>query len=328
MDQDSPKFMACLREGSLTGLQTIPKSDLHNHAGRGGSLGYLSAWAQAEIAPPAAPFASLNSMQERFEQNVKIHCPGISGYLKRIEAAFVQAKQDSIARLALSFGLGEIDSLGGMNPFMQAMDALHAAYAPGTAFLPELALDRACDTEQTYGLAEEALSHQWFVSIDICCNELAQPIGSFQKMYRLAKAMGVRRKAHAGEFGTAEDVRKACETLDLDEVHHGIAAAASTPVMRWLAENKIQLNVCPTSNVMLGLVKGYAGHPIRILYDFGVPVTINTDDLLIFNQSVSQEYLNLFSTGSMPAEALDHIRLTGLGGFQDAKQRPRPCHGQ
>jgi adenosine deaminase len=128
----------------------------------------------------------------------------------------------------------------------------------------------------------------------------------------MAKDMNVTRKAHAGEFGTAEDVLEACEVLELQEVHHGIAAARSKPVMKWLANNKIQLNICPTSNIMLGRVKSYEEHPIRILYDHGIPVTVNTDDLLIFNQSVSQEFWNLFRAGLMTAEELDEIRLTGL----------------
>jgi adenosine deaminase len=74
MDQDSKQFMACLREGSARGLQSIPKSDLHNHAGRGGSLRYISDWANVEILPPHLPFASLDTMQEWFERNIKTHC--------------------------------------------------------------------------------------------------------------------------------------------------------------------------------------------------------------------------------------------------------------
>ena len=312
MDHHSHKFMDFLRQGSLAGLESIPKSDLHSHAGRGGSLCYISAWAKADIEPPHSPFASLGEMQEWFEQNVKAHCPGLPGYLKRIEASFAQAQKDSIRLLALSFGPDEVDVLGGMEPFMKTMDGLRAAYAPDTTILPELALDRACDVEKTYGIVEEILSYKWFASMDICCSELAQPIRHFQKIYRLAKHAGLKCRAHVGEFGSAQDVLEACQALELDEVHHGIAAAASEPIMTWLAGNKIRLNVCPTSNVMLERAKSYGEHPIRILYDHGIPVTINTDDLLIFNQSVSQEYLNLYQAGLMSAEELDKIRLTGL----------------
>ena len=119
-------------------------------------------------------------------------------------------------------------------------------------------------------------------------------------------------KAHVGEFGSADDVLEAVDTLELHEVQHGIAAAESPYAMRWLADHRIRLNVCPTSNVMLGRVENIRRHPIRQLYDQGVPVTINTDDLLIFDQSVSQEYLNLHRCGLMTAEELNEIRLTGL----------------
>lgn len=63
---------------------------------------------------------------------------------------------------------------------------------------------------------------------------------------------------------------------------------------------------------MLKVVDGYANHPIRRLFDNSGPVTINTEDLLIFNQSISQEYLNLFISRLMAAEELDAIREAGL----------------
>jgi len=105
---------------------------------------------------------------------------------------------------------------------------------------------------------------------------------------------------------------EAVEELELNEVHHGIAATQSVQIMKWLADNKIQLNVCPTSNIMLKLVDSYANHPIRKLYDYAIPITINTDDLLIFNQNISQEYLNLFNCNLMNVDELDVIRKTGL----------------
>nr|MCR5187953.1 adenosine deaminase [Treponema sp.] len=81
-----------------------------------------------------------------------------------------------------------------------------------------------------------------------------------------------------------------------------------------LADRKITLNVCPTSNIMLGYAKSYAEHPIKILVENGVPVTINTDDLLIFDSSVDQEYLRLYEAGTLTAEQLDVIRCRGLYG--------------
>jgi adenosine deaminase len=96
------------------------------------------------------------------------------------------------------------------------------------------------------------------------------------------------------------------------DVQHGIAAAESGAVMRFLADHRIRLNICPTSNVMLGRVETLAAHPIRRLYDAGVRVTVNTDDILMFGQSVSDEFLNLYRAGLFNAAELDQIRQNGL----------------
>ena len=65
---------------------------------------------------------------------------------------------------------------------------------------------------------------------------------------------------------------------------------------------------------MLDAVPNLTSHPIRILFDNGVRVTINTDDLMIFGQSVSEEYRNLYRAGVFSAEELDNIRRVSLEG--------------
>jgi adenosine deaminase len=63
-----------------------------------------------------------------------------------------------------------------------------------------------------------------------------------------------------GERGDADSVWRGVEELELDEVQHGIAAADSPAVMRFLAERRIRLNICPTSNLMLGRLETLASH--------------------------------------------------------------------
>jgi adenosine deaminase len=118
-----------------------------------------------------------------------------------------------------------------------------------------------------------------------------------------------------GEYGDADSVLEAVCELELDEVQHGIAAADDPRVMRFLADHGIPLNVCPTSNVRLGRVESYARHPIRRLYDHGVRVTVNTDDVIFFDQGVSEEFLNLYRAGTFTAEELDGIRKNGLAAL-------------
>lgn len=305
-------FISALEKGSLVEVSTFPKSELHSHAGRGGNVKYIAEWAGKNIALPPQKFSSLSDMQQWYSDNIRCLSLGKEGQIRRWEACFLQATDDSIDVLALSFSTSEIALVGGMDAFIEILTKFNNKISPDTIFLPELTYDRACNVEKELFELEDILSYSYFKSIDICCNEFAQPIKNFKQLYQKAKNHGLRLKAHVGEFGTADDVMEAVEELELNEVHHGIAAVKSPFVMNWLAHHKIQLNICPTSNVMLGVVDEYKNHPIKQLYRAGIPITINTDDLLIFNQTVSQEYLNLYSSGALTADELEQIRYIGL----------------
>ena len=122
----------------------------------------------------------------------------------------------------------------------------------------------------------------------------------------------MRLKAHVGEWGTAKDIYQAVEVLKLDEIQHGIAAVEDEEVMHYLKEKKIRLNITPTSNLKLGRVKQMAEHPIKYLYRYGIDVTINSDDILIFDSDVSKEYLRLYQSGCLNEQELNEIRLNGL----------------
>ena len=82
--------------------------------------------------------------------------------------------------------------------------------------------------------------------------------------------------------------------------------------MKWLADLKIPLHISPVSNIALKRVKSYQTHPIRVLYDHGVKVTVNTDDVMLFDKGNSEQYLKLFNCGLFSAEELDEIRMNGL----------------
>lgn len=295
-------------------LAEYPKSDLHSHAGRGGNVKHLSSLTGKIIPSSPLPekFSSLSHMQQWYSDNILCYASGLRGQLKRWESSFRQASDDTVAVLALSFSPSEIEFAGGMDEFIKIISGMSAAFAPDTVFLPELTYDRACDVNKEVLDIDHILVHGFFKSIDICCNEFAQPVVNFKPLFRKAEKYGLRLKAHTGEFGTADDVMEAVEELELDEVHHGIAAAQSPFVMKWLAENQIQLNICPTSNVMLNVAGDYQSHPIAELYRAGIPLTVNTDDLLIFNQSVSQEYRNLYANGVLSGDELNDIRKQGL----------------
>lgn len=131
-------------------------------------------------------------------------------------------------------------------------------------------------------------------------------------IYKKAKENGLRLKAHIGEWGTAEDVRKGIELLSLDEVQHGIAAVDSDEIINYLIGRKITLNITPTSNFLLGRIADMKQHPIGKLFRAGVNVTVNSDDVLMFDSDVSKEYLTLYNNGVLTADELNQIRVNSL----------------
>ena len=312
---ESKLFMEYLENNSPEGLASIPKSDLHNHASNGGNVEYVKNLANIDVPPPPPDFASIAAMEEWAHANIKRHVTKFTRY----EAAFAQAKADGIFVLALSVFRKEMDRFGTCEQFIQMFNGLKNKHLPDAQFIPEIAYSSEADCatiDIEYDLMDEILSHNYFKSIDLCCCELTHPVINYKnhrKIFAKAKNAGLVVRAHVGEYGTADDVMRAVEELELDEVNHGIGAASSPQVMKWLADHKIRLNVCPTSNLMLDRATSYKEHPIRKLFDYGVPVTVNSDNMLIFNQSVSREYLNLYNCGLMSVQELDEIRLTGLG---------------
>lgn len=305
---DKTAFTQALTNNSLEEIMKVPKSDLHNHAGRGGNPSYIEKMLNIKMARLTEPLTFLSEMQGWFNENVKNHFPDKNGYIQRVAASFMQAKSDNISVLALSYGIDEVFWLGGLDIFIAVMDGLRKAFAPEIKFVPDLALSNSSG----FNKLDEIFNTNWFKGIDIINYWNNMSMGDMKAVCRKAHNHGLIAKAHVGEFGGADDIKRYAEELELDQIQHGIAAAESPQIMNWLAKNKIQLNICPTSNILLSNTISYKTHQIRTLFAYGVPVTINTDDLLIFDSTASQEYLNLYNAGTMTADELNEIRETGL----------------
>lgn len=307
-------FIKVLENNDLNGMRLVPKSDLHNHSARGGNIKYIEDWIGKTIPRPISKFKNLHDMQQWNNENINPIFRGRLGYEKRIEAAFVQAQHDGVKVLNMSINSEVIFHYGyKAENLINLLKRIHNKFAPNVIFIPEIGFKTSIPIEVMSHMLEVLLTEEYFKSVDIYGDESS--IINFKKIFRKARNKGLILKAHLGEFGDAELVRAVTEELELDQVQHGISAANSKSVMTWLSNNKIQLNICPTSNVLLSRVKDYKEHPIRKLYDHGVKVTINTDDMLIFNQSVSEEFFNLYNAGVFSAIELDIIRRNALSEY-------------
>jgi adenosine deaminase len=309
-------FQAALEARDLDGLRACAKADLHVHAGViSGDRAFLKERAGLDISPVDRVLASMDDMHAWVRDQVGDRFDRMPGRMLGVEATFVQARRDGVTRLEAGEDVWGITLHDGSAKAVWAMlRAAHARGGPGIEWVPQLGLSRHCPVPALERWLAPFLELGVFRTLDLSGDELAQPIELFVPLYRRAKAAGLRLKAHVGEWGTADDVWRAVELLELDEVQHGIAAAASPAAARFLAAAGVRLNVCPTSNVKLGRVARIEDHPIRALFDAGVRVTVGTDDPLVFGTSLSREFLALFDAGVMTAAELDAVRLEALGG--------------
>ena len=115
------------------------------------------------------------------------------------------------------------------------------------------------------------------------------PAEQFAEAYRYARDAGLRLPAHAGETAGPESIRAAL-AIGAERIGHGIRAVEDAELMRRLREEQIPLEVCITSNVKTGAVASLDLHPVRRLFDAGVPITLNTDDPGIFECGLAGEF--------------------------------------
>ena len=112
----------------------------------------------------------------------------------------------------------------------------------------------------------------------------------FSRAFLIAKRAGLRAVPHGGELAGPESVRACLDELDADRIGHGVAAARDRELMRRLASGNIALEVCPTSNVALGVAADPADVPLRRLLDAGIPVALGADDPLLFASRLTAQY--------------------------------------
>jgi aminodeoxyfutalosine deaminase len=127
------------------------------------------------------------------------------------------------------------------------------------------------------------------IAFGIGGDEMRGPAVWFGDVFRFAKSTGLHLTAHAGETAGPESVWAALE-IGAERIGHGIRAIEDPALVRHLRDRAIPLEVCISSNVATGAAGSLDQHPVRRLYDAGVPIILNTDDPAIFATTLSGEY--------------------------------------
>ncbi len=147
------------------------------------------------------------------------------------------------------------------------------------------------------------------------------------RVWKRMRAAGKITKAHAGEFDGAARVREAIVKLGVTRVQHGTRAIEDPEVVALARDRGVTFDMCPISNVRLGVVPSIRKHPIRAYMQAGIRCTVSTDDPLVFNNTLSGEYAALATEANFTAAELAQIVRNGfeVADLPDARKKYFLC---
>jgi adenosine deaminase len=217
-----------------------------------------------------------------------------------------------------------------LDDFVAALDGgFKEAEADGLA---SVGLCMSLLRQQTAGEALELVEwllerhHPRIVALSIDGNEAAagRTGPRFSDAFKRAAERGLHRTVHAGESSGPEGVRDALEYLYAVRIDHGVRAIDDAELVAELVARRIPLNVCPGSNVQLGLYPDRQSHPLDTLRRAGVAVSINTDDPGLMGADLISEYAATAEVYSWDMRVLRQVARTSIeASFCDANLRQR-----
>lgn len=158
---------------------------------------------------------------------------------------------------------------------------------------------------------DAALMHRarGVVALDLAGDEANFSVHPFYDIFYHARQVGLYITVHAGEWAGAQSVRDALEVLRAHRIGHGLNSVYDRDVLTELVARGTALELCPTSNLLSGIVESLPLHPIHQLTERGVTTTLNTDDPLVCDITLSQEMLRLMQAFNLTLDDLKQYML-------------------
>jgi len=270
-------------------IDALPKAELHLH---------LEGSIEPETLHELDPSRSYEGLYQYTDFDAFLKTFGVVGKLLRGPEDYARITRRLLERLeAQNVRYAEIIVAAGVvlwkqQEFGPIFDAIRAAAAESPVQVRWI-LDavRQFGTEHVMQVAKLAVERrdQDVVAFGIGGSEERGPAELFTDAFAYARGEGLHVVAHAGESVGPESIWAAL-ALGAERIGHGIAAIRDEKLMAHLREQDIPLEICISSNIVTGVVKSLNEHPVRRLYDAGVPITLNTDDPAMFRCALNGEY--------------------------------------
>ncbi|MDB5068975.1 MAG: adenosine deaminase [Candidatus Eremiobacteraeota bacterium] len=184
----------------------------------------------------------------------------------------------------------ELDVRATVEAIRRALDETGAPLGIEVALIADVT--RNFGPERAEASAREAvgLRDLGVIGIGLGGDEANYPPEQYERAYAIARDGGLHGVVHAGEAAGPESVRAAIEVLGAERIGHGVRAIEDPGVVAMLAERRIPLEICPTSNRLTGAAPANAAHPLGALDAAGCVVTIDADDPALFGTTLLDEY--------------------------------------
>lgn len=271
-------------------LRDLPKAHLHLHLSGALRQGLL-----AEPPPPLdGTFATFLQVmaahggaiqtQEDLAQLVRQMAKEAAGE----GVVWLEPSMSLRSALAQQFGLRGREAL--LQVLLECAHQAEVETGVGIGLL--LTANRTRPREDALELAQLAARYagEGVVGFGLADDEARGPAEEFAEAFAIARAAGLISAPHAGELAGADSVRAALDCLGAQRVQHGVRAIEDPALVTRLADEQICLDVCPTSNVQLGVAPSIREHPLPALIAAGVSVSLNADCPAVFGCGALDEY--------------------------------------
>lgn len=314
-------------------LKTLPKTDLHCHLD--GSLRLQTILELAEqqgVKLPANDEDGLAKAVHRGE-----NCDDLEDYLTAFGVTLsVMQTEEALYRCA--YELAE-DAASENVKYMEVRYApmLHTRLGLPLPRILEAVLEGMADAQRDYGIrtgiivcgirnmspavsfqmAELAIAfkHAGVVGFDLAGAEVDHPAKAHVEAFYLIRNNNVNCTLHAGEAYGPESIHQAIHYCGAHRIGHGCRLGEDGDLLNFVNDHRIALEICPSSNVQTGAVSELSAHPVRFFYDYGLRVTVNTDNRLITDTSVTKE---LWLLHEHLGFSLDELKQIVVFGFKSA----------
>lgn len=317
-------------------LQAIPKAEIHVHFEGAVYAETLLTLARKYQSPDIrtlndAEWRLFFSDAQMFFQNFL----SLSSLFREPDDFYVAAfdlgrrlAEENIQYVELTFAPHKFMRAG--IPYSAMIDAMNRGLygAPGAdkrehRFIIDIVRDLGPDKGME--VMREAANHPFaeVVGIGLGGGENFPPEDSAD-VFRFAQSIGLRKTAHAGEGRGAPSIWGALRSLGVERIDHGVRANEDPDLVRYLAENRIPLNQCPTSNVMLGVSPSLPEHPFRFYWEQGILLTVGSDDPAFFKSTLTGELGNLIAHQKFTPEEIPALMENAIhASFMDESAKPK-----